>query len=111
MTRLALLLAVVAALAFAAAADASTGSMIDQAMTRYAACRAPSGVSIAGGISSAYRGRYVEDLRLSNGAQMIVRYGRTRHVVIWITSHDVTYRLFTFRHARNVPRRLRSLCS
>lgn len=110
MTRLALLVVVLAAALAAAGSAAASARYLEPSMERYGLCRAPSGTTVAGGISSAYRSAYVMDVRFSNGAQMIVRYGRTRHVAIWVTAHGATYRLFTFRRVANVPRRLREAC-
>jgi hypothetical protein len=103
------LVALVVGLAAASSARATTRAL-GPAMQRYALCRAATGAHVAGGISSAYRGQVVQVLMMSNGAQLIVRYGRRHHDATWVTSHEVSTRLFTFRHVRNVPRRLREAC-
>lgn len=83
---------------------------LEPAMERYAVCRAAAGAHVAGGTSSVYRGQYAVDVYMSNGAQLIVRYGRRHHDATWVTRHEVSERLFTFRHVRNVPRRLEEAC-
>jgi hypothetical protein len=97
--------------ASAAASTAHAGARyLEPAMERYAQCRAAQGAHVAGGTSSAYQGQYAVDVYMSNGAQLIVRYGRRHHDVTWVTRHEVAQRLFTFRHVYNVPRRLAGAC-
>jgi hypothetical protein len=103
-------LAAVVLMACVAATAHAGARYLEPAMQRYALCRAAAGAHVAGGISSAYRGQVVQVLMMSNGAQLIVRYGRRHHDVTWVTRHEVSQRLFTFRHVRNVPRRLAEAC-
>ena len=112
MKRLALTLALVVLVVLAAAgtAGAMNRSGLDAAMQRYALCRAPAGVKVAGGISSAFQGKVTYEILLTNKAALIVDAGRMPHRVRWITSHGVVSLVFRFRHLRNVPARLDAAC-